>query len=729
MKGKFWIFFTITLVLFGAVFGMYWRYIHVGTYGVFIESYDHGTMTVDSDDTTGNDRKYRVMVKKGNEIVININPERTDNTYYVLDKLTVNGENVTDDVSMLQYKTVVEQKLTVVATFKKGTRPENSSEETTAVKATQPNIEKYADNEYIGSYAAYDIKDPSIVYDKESGLYYCFGSDNVVVKSTDLVNWYGRTTYFMHPENATSNAIMAFSQFESVNAWAKEHGYDMKDEVASDKNNNRTPHSPEIVMIDDTYYLYFALTKTDGSNESAIFCVKTDNLEESLGTKKWEDVGLVISTCSGEKANAVHPSVFKSEDSKMYMVYGGYHGNNESIDGEINLIELERSTGLLKVGSSVNTQGESLSEQHGIDRFKSGTLIADPGAVPALGDGSGSLVCGADIAYNEDNGYYYMFVTYGTEGTNYNVRVARSKNITGPYTDREDEDMAAFSKNMYDKGHLILGGYNFTNSSVGRVSYTDVGRASIGSPKIIKSTDGTWFVACQSQVYYKVDSTITTGSAKAEEKGLKINSAPSLEIRELMWDDRGWPYAMPEVYSGEAAKSNVKLSELYGNWDIIIFGSNGDKKDYRAVERSQSQIVTILSSAVISQKDIDKNNEINTGCSFAKSGNGYTITIDGVVYTVYARTLWDWELKEGSIVIIGVGEDGSTIWGKKNISEALGLYTDAFYYLYNKCEGENAATIAVRIEKMKNNPSQALIDKYTNWMARKLTTVVTTEAA
>lgn len=713
MKGKVITFSGITIVLFAIIFGMYIRYIHVSSYGVFIESYDHGTMTVDSDDTVGTDTKFRVMCKKGEKITININPERTEKTYYNLDKLTVNGVDVTDEVSMHQYKTTVKSKLTVIATFKKGKRPSSDTESTT-VDVSAPTVDRPADNEYLGSYAAYDIKDPSVFYDEESGYYYCFGSDNVVIRSTDLVNWFGRTTYFAHPENASSNAIMTFSQFDSVKEWGKTHGYG-KEETTSDKNNDRTPLSPEIVKVGDTYYLYFALSKINGANESAIFCVKTDNLADAIETKEWEDVGLVISSCSGDKANAVHPSVLVDGDS-MYMAYGGSYGADK-INGEIYLVALDVKTGLLKD----NAVGDKISTSHGEEVFRTGTLIADPGRVPALSKNSGSLVCGADIVFNEATDYYYLFVTYGDESTNYNIRVARSQNIAGPYTDYNGQSMADFSKNMYDVGYMLMGGYNFTNSSSGRVSYTDVGRASIGSPNIIKSSDGTWFIASQSQLYYKVDSLITTGSAIAEEHSLMLNSAPALEVRELLWSENGWPMAMPEMYSGEKADNSVKLKELYGHWDIIVFDTGASDEDYKTVARSQSEIVSILSNAVISQTDINKKKDINTGATFTKSGKGYVVTIDGVQYTVYPRTVWDWELKEGSIVIMGIGSDGSTIWGKKNLSATMGLYTDAFYYLYDKCEGENADTIAQRIEKMKTNPSQVLIDKYSNWMLKKLT--------
>ena len=151
------------------------------------------------------------------------------------------------------------------------------------------------------------------------------------MKSVDLVNWGGRTTYFPHNEMSQNNAIMSFGAFDSVSAWAEEHGYG-EDELYSDKNEDRTPLAPDIVKVDGVYYLYFTLSKTSGANESAIFCVKTSNLEEAVTYKRWTDVGLVINSCGrhagtevttnsdGEakkksvgkhydKVNASHPSV------------------------------------------------------------------------------------------------------------------------------------------------------------------------------------------------------------------------------------------------------------------------------------------------------------------------------------------------------------------------------------------------------------------------------------
>lgn len=737
MKKKFWMFFLAVIVLLGTVVGMYFKFIHQSSYTVFVESFDHGVITVDNDKTTGSDEKFSFKCKSGKQVTFNINPERTDTTYYNLKKLYVNGEDVTKQVNMLQYKTTVEGKMTVIASFKKGKRPADATLDKDTLDIEAPDLLSPMQDGYLGSFAAYDIKDPSIIYDEKSGYYYCFGSDNVVIKSTDLVNWGGRTTYFPHDISAQSNAIMSFSAFDCVSEWAKEHGYS-DDELYSDSNEDRTPLAPDIVKIGNTYYLYFSLTKISQANESAIFCVKTNDLENAVTNKQWEEVGLVISSCgrhagttkdeNGKKknvsahydgANAVHPSVIVTSDG-VFMTYGSYYGRGD-IRGDIYLVELNKKTGLLKKDSVYNTQGEKISTLHGDKVYCAGKVIASPGRIPALTKKDGSLVTGSEIIYDKDAGYYYLFVTYGNEDTNYNVRVSRSKTVDGPYVDMLGEDMSEFSykmgKSMYDKGTLLLGGYNFLSSSKGGVVYSNIGRASIGSPCVVKSKQGKLFIACQSQLYYKAGTDITTGKLAAEENSLSdVNTEPALDIRQMTFTKDGWPMAEPEVYSGTPAQTKIKKSSLYGNWDVIIFSLSGNSNDYKAVERSTSQIVTIHESSVITQKDISKNKKLTCDGALVKADGYYTISIDGVNYNIYPTALWDWELSEGSIVFTGYGEDGTTIWGKKNVSASLGIYTDAFYYVLGQTDELTRSKYTKKIDKISSNPSQYEIDTMTDEM-------------
>ncbi len=741
MKAKFFALFTVALVLCAAVFGLYMKYIRVEEYPVFLESFGNGILTVDSTETTGTDDKYKVNWKKGEIITVNINPERTSDSYYNLSKLVVNGVNVTDQVSMLQYRTAVTEKMTILATFKKGKAPSSSTDSEASGKVKEPVISKYYDNIYVGAYAAYDIEGPSIFYDEKSEYYYCFGSDNTVIRSKDLVDWTGRTTYFRTPENASTNAIMDFTQFDSVKKWAETHGYD-DIYVASDSKNDRTPLAPDVVKVGSTYYLYFSLSKIAGANESAIFVVKTDDLSKAVSEKKWTDGGMVICSCgrhsgtekiidaNGNKAeasvnaqydaaNAVHPSVYYDGKS-MYMVYGGYCGSS-TLNGSIYLLELDAKTGLIKKESSINTSGENIGTIHGSDAKPAGTLIANPGKAPALTGNSSSIISGAELVYNKDTGYYYLFTTYGVDDTNYNIRVARSTNAAGPYTDFSGEEMTRGKGNQYDKGYMLIGGYNFTSSSKGSVAYTDTGRAAVGSPTLIKTSDGVWFMASQSQLYYKVGSKIVTGSVIAEQEGIVVNSEPCLDIREVLWDDTGWPLVMPEIFSGERASAKISQDDMYGNWDVLVFDREADKEDYRAVARTVSEHLSIYPNAIISAKDIAEDKNLNTEGTLKKEGSYYKMTVDGVEYKLYPRLMWDWELEKGSLVFTGVGADGSTIWGKKAFSPTAGMYTDAYYYLYEKCDDATKKEADAKIEKMKGNPSQAYIDGLSKGIIKRLT--------
>ena len=740
MKSKFFAFFTVTLILFGTVFGLYWRFLRMSKYPVFIESFDHGVLTVDSTQATGTDSKYKVYWDRDETITININPERTADSYYNLSKLLVNGIDVTKQVSMLQYRTPVTEKLTVLAYFEKGNAPESLKDEEPSGTATAPVIGKYYDNEYAGAYAAYDVEDPCVFYDEASGYYYCFGSDNVVIKSKDLVNWSGRTTYFSTPENANTNAIMDFRQFESVRKWAAAHGYD-DIYATSDSKMDRTPLAPEIVKVGSIYYLYFSLSKQAGANESAIFVVKTNNLETSITSKKWVDGGMVICSCGNhsgaqktvdangntvqanlnaqyDSANAVHPGVL-FDGTNMYMVYGGYYGSSD-FNGGIHLLELDARTGLLKAGSSINTAGDKIGTLHGSDAKNSGVLLAKPGRPLSLSAASTSLIGAPDIIYNKATGFYYLFTTYGIDDTNYNIRVSRSTSISGPYTDFAGNIMSETEGNQYDKGYMLIGGYNFTSSSAGCVAYTDTGKASIGSPKIIKAANGTYLMASQAQLYYKVGSDIVTGSVIADKEEIVVSSEPCLDIRELTWDSTGWPLAMPEMFSGKLASKAVEQGDMLGNWDVLIFDSSADKKDYRAVARSVSERISIFSDAVITTNDIEKNNELNTTSLLKKDSDHYKLTVDGVEYKIYPRFMWDWELQEGSLVFTGIGADGSTIWGKKNFSATNGVYTDAFYYLYNKCDDAAKLRIDAKVKKISANPTQAYVDTLSQTIIKHL---------
>lgn len=735
MFKKFLAYLAATIVLVGAAALVFVRFLIPTKYPVFVESFDHGLMTVEGADITGTDDKFMFQARNGSTITVNINPERNEKVYYDLDKLVVNGKDVTDEVNMLQYRTKVKEKITVLAYFKKGKRPGTQSASSVAIDyKNEPEIILPAESAYLGSRNAYDFSDPSIIYDSQSKYYYAFGSNNVVVRSKDLLNWESRRTYFPVPEGSDDQTIMSFNAFESVKSWAKTHGYD-SDEYFSSTSSNRQPKTPDIVKVGSTYYLYFSLVKTKDVNESAIFCVKTNDLEYAVENNDWTDVGLVISTCgkaagSGknssseayDKSFATSPCVFTDSEGKLYMAYGGYYGKS-NIKGAIYLLELDSKTGLILSGSSINSKGEEVSTLHGKTRFHTGQVIANPGKIPALTKDDGSLVSSCDIVYNNETKFYYMFVTYGTAQTNYNIRVARSSKVTGPYVDCNDNVMDEFDssrgKNQYTKGLELIGGYNFSMSGNGGASYIDSGRASTGSPSVIKTSDGKWIMALQSQLYYKYNDRITTGEIEIPEDSDEKVDVPmksALEIRQIFFDENKWPVAVAETFTNETVEEGVKASQMEGNWDVLVFNGKTSDKDYTAVERTVSQPVTILGGVAISKNNIEKNTKLSKLKFEKKDSGSYSIVIDSVNYTIYPTICWDWELSEGVVTFSGIGDDGSTVWGKKNYSSYLGVYTDAFYYVLSLSDEETRSTYEKKMEKIKESPSQSSVNSMTKKM-------------
>ncbi len=134
---KFLAFFSVVVILFAAVGGLYLKYIHQSEYNVFVESYAHGKMTLEGGgEKDGTAKKFRVTCKKGKTVTVKIAPERTKKAYYDLAHFTVNGVDLTDEVKdSLEYEFTVEKKTNIVATFKKGRKP--SSKTKTTSKATK----------------------------------------------------------------------------------------------------------------------------------------------------------------------------------------------------------------------------------------------------------------------------------------------------------------------------------------------------------------------------------------------------------------------------------------------------------------------------------------------------------------------------------------------------------------------------------------------------------------
>jgi arabinan endo-1,5-alpha-L-arabinosidase len=226
--------------------------------------------------------------------------------------------------------------------------------------------------------------------------------------------------------------------------------------------------APDAIHLGDRYYLYIA--RNVGAQPRAdINMIWSKSLDPDSPDYKWEEGGVVASSDGVEDCNAIDPGVFRDpNDGRLWLVYGSYFGY-------IRLVELDSKTG----------------------------KRLDPNDKPV----DIAINCEAAIMIHRD-GWYYLLATHGSccrgADSGYNIRVGRSRKVTGPFVDHEGVDM------IKGGGKLFLG-------SGGR----EIGPGHFG---LIDLKDGVE----KFSIHYEAD--------------LDRGGASVLAIRPLLWSD-GWPVA------------------------------------------------------------------------------------------------------------------------------------------------------------------------------------------
>jgi arabinan endo-1,5-alpha-L-arabinosidase len=244
-----------------------------------------------------------------------------------------------------------------------------------------------------------------------------------------------------------------------------------------------TGAAPDVIHIGDRYYMY--VTRGQGAaTKSQIKMLWTKSLDPSSPDSQWVEGGVIASSDGLEDLNAIDPgALLDPTTGKLWLVYGSYFGY-------IQLVELNPKT------------GERL----------------DPN-VPAK---NVAINCEAsDLIYHD--GWYYLLSTHGSccAGANsgYNIRMGRSRNVTGPYLDAEGVDM------LQGGGKLLIG-------SGGR--YTGPGHFGL-----VDQGDGVQ----KFSLHWEAD--------------LEKGGASVLEILPLLWKD-GWPVAGDKLQAGTYDVESVR---------------------------------------------------------------------------------------------------------------------------------------------------------------------------
>ena len=226
--------------------------------------------------------------------------------------------------------------------------------------------------------------------------------------------------------------------------------------------------APDVIFHDGRYLLYYAVSKF-GKRTSAIGLASNPTLDPADPGYQWADHGIVVQTKESDDFNAIDPSVYRDVDGRLWLAFGSFWSG-------IKLIELDPVSG--------------------------GRITPDSPIYALAWHKSIEAAC----LYRHGD-FYYLFVNWGIccrgVDSTYEIRVGRSRSITGPYLDKEGVDL------LKDGGSAFMA--------------TDGPFIGPGHVGILVENKRTW---------------VSVHFYDGTRKGM-----PTLAIRPLRWSDGGWPVA------------------------------------------------------------------------------------------------------------------------------------------------------------------------------------------
>ena len=361
-----------------------------------------------------------------------------------------------------------------------------------------------------------------------------------------------------------------------------------KGAIAQGRDNGTYPDTiefwaPFAEYVNGEYRLYYSATKAFGSSESRIWLATAKN---PFGP--FENKGVAADTWGTDDSypNAIDAHVIWKE-SRCYLVYGSFFGG-------IYIKELNGDTGLPLDGNAKNL----------------GICISRKAKTPRI-DGPE----GAAVIYVPETGYFYLFQSYGWLGDDYDIRVGRSRDVTGPYLDMEGKNLVEASM-----GVKIAGSYRFKaenpRAAAGNNGWVWDGLRGPGH--------GVPFYDAQTGQYFFVHH-IRDGAAVNREYDPKENQANYkvhyMMIRPMFFMN-GWPVLGPEPYQGEKFEP-VSPEEARGHWEMIVFDdqNNEIKDSMECVLDADSDYLT--NGRIYQCRDLENQKDTLVVTGFSNSGIAY----------------------------------------------------------------------------------------------------------
>lgn len=468
------------------------------------------------------------------------------------------------------------------------------------------------------------VHDPSIVKDPKTGMYYIFGSHRAFAKSKDLMEWESFGTnigmdmnkLFAHPWNEWAGTATTSGQLSGM-MWAPDVIWNetmQKWCMYMSINGDNWVSSICLLTADDIEgpYEYNGVVVYSGmNNPNKIVDEKKTDIYKVLG--EGADLSRYAST-NESCINAIDPNIQEDENGDWYMTYGSWSAG-------IFQLKLDKSTGLRDYNTKYETK-QDVSDAY------LGTKIA------------GGYYCSGEAPYIlRTNGYYYLFLSYaGLEAMGgYQMRVYRSKNISGPYVDQNgvsairdhNEDMK-----LKDYGMRIFSSYDM--AGLGSVQVAQ------GHNSAFVDDDGKIFLVYHTR--FQSD----TGT----------NEFHQVRVHQMFVNADGWLVAAPYEYTGETiSDEGYAMEDMAGTYEFIY---HEPTSFYKVVGDRQFGIVGRgeKTREIKGTQEVEIGNhvsEISYSVSFTKNGaDTITLNPDGTVKGEYSGT-WTHD-KAGMTIELGNGK-------------------------------------------------------------------------
>jgi arabinan endo-1,5-alpha-L-arabinosidase len=243
--------------------------------------------------------------------------------------------------------------------------------------------------------------------------------------------------------------------------------------------------APDISEHNGSYYLYYAISQ-GGKITSAIGVATNRTLDRGSPDFKWIDHGIVLQSVPGRDLwNAIDPQLVIDESGTPWLAFGSFWSG-------LKLVKLQ--TDMLRVAEP--------EEWHALAKRERSVLRDDTDPEPAAIE--------APFVFRHA-GYYYLFFSwdYCCRGvdSNYKIMIGRSRQLTGPYLDKD--------------GHSLNQGWG-TLLLKGNQRWPGVGHNSA------YSIDGKDYL-----VFHAYDA--------------RDDGKSKLKILEMSWDVAGWPQLDPHA--------------------------------------------------------------------------------------------------------------------------------------------------------------------------------------